>query len=419
MVTVARLLTPPEFVSKLDQHVAGQGIAKRRLATAVYRHYLGLRLREHGGRDAQDLGPQHQLLLGPTGVGKSYLVKCIAKLVGVPTAFTAATSLVETGYVGSPVESVFAALLDQAGGDAALAEQGIVFLDEFDKLRRARDVGRDVSGEGVQNGLLTLLDGRPVHVRQRDREVRIDSSRVLFLCTGAFAGLADVVRRRLERVGPGALGFTATQRAVERWGEAELMAQARPEDLVEYGIIPELVGRFAGIVPHQALTRADLGRILSDVSGSPLGAQERLFELHGVRLEVTSDARGALVERAMAQGAGARALRRVVHEAFADLEFRLPRLVEQGVGAVRVTRAVLEGRGSLELVPRRVLRDWSEPIPSASQLCSGPPATPRRSAALERGWSRPARVEAKPAGTRRKVRARPATPGPTLFDAKS
>src|ERR1041385_8727147 len=194
MVAISRLFTPAELVHRLDDHVIDQSYAKKRLSMAVYRHSLGRRL-ELGGNPG--FGPQHQLLLGPTGVGKSLLVKTISSMLRVPTAFTAATSLVETGYVGTPVESMFATLLDRAAGDQELAEHGIVFLDEFDKLRRAADVSRDVSGEGVQNGLLTLMDGRPVRLRHRDREVTLDSGSVLFLCTGAFAGLPAIVGRRL------------------------------------------------------------------------------------------------------------------------------------------------------------------------------------------------------------------------------
>jgi ATP-dependent Clp protease ATP-binding subunit ClpX len=404
MVAVARLLTPAELVHRLDDHVIGQSHAKRRLAMAVYRHYLGQRLRELPHAASQDLGPQHQLMLGPTGVGKSLLVKSISRTLGVPTAFTAATSLVETGYVGAPVESMFAALLERAGGDVALAERGIVFLDEFDKLRRAAEVSRDVSGEGVQNGLLTLMDGRPVRLRYRDREVTLDSGNVLFLCTGAFAGLGAIVRRRLAR-DHAALGFTGAARRGNGTSDEELVAQASPEDLIEYGLIPELVGRFAGIVALHALSRADLERVLVESKTSPLRAQQRLFELHGVRLEVPADARGALVERAIAHGLGARALHRVVTEAFADLEFKLPRLAEQGVGAVRMTRAAVEGRAAPVLVHRRQLADWAEPFPSAEQLRYG--ALGART-----------RTEPSPRAPREQATRRPrgASDGPSLFE---
>lgn len=403
MVAIPRLLTPAELVHRLDDHVIGQSHAKKRLAMAVYRHYLGRRLRELP--QGQGLGPQHQLLLGPTGVGKSLLVKCIARMLGAPTAFTAATSLVETGYVGAPVESMFAALLERAGGDVELAEHGIVFLDEFDKLRRAADVSRDVSGEGVQNGLLTLMDGRPVRLRHRDREVTLDSGNVLFLCTGAFAGLSAIVGRRLARDRAG-LGFTGAARSSRRASEAELMAQATPEDLVEYGIIPELVGRFAGIVPLQALSRAELDRVLVEPKASPLRAKQRLFELHGVRLEVPADACSALVDRALAHGLGARALHRVVSEVFAELEFRLPRLAEQGVGEVRMSRAAIEGRANPVFVHRRDLEGWVEPFPSAEQLRYGPPGTRRR--------SEPPR----PGAAREQSARKPRGPleGPTLFE---
>ena len=406
MVAV-RLLTPVELVQRLDAHVIGQSHAKRRIAMAVYRHFLGHRLRALPQGSNQDLGPQHQLLLGPTGVGKSLLVKTIARLLGVPTAFTAATSLVETGYVGAPVESMFAALLERAGGDVTLAEHGIVFLDEFDKLRRAPDVSRDVSGEGVQNGLLTLMDGRPVRLRHREREVSLDSANVLFLCTGAFAGLGTIVRRRLARDGA-SLGFTGSARAVRRASDAELATHATPEDLIEYGLIPELVGRFAGIVPLHPLSHADLERVLIESKTSALRAQQRLFELHGVRLEVSADARGALVDRAMAHGLGARALHRVVTEAFADLEFKLPRLAEQGVGAVRMTRAAIEGRANPVLVPRREIADWVEPVPSADQLRYGPPGARTRS-------------EPAPRANREQVARRPrgSSEGPTLFESGS
>jgi ATP-dependent Clp protease ATP-binding subunit ClpX len=410
---VARLLTPAELVHKLDALVIGQREAKQQLAMAVYRHYLGLRLRQQGGAAGQDLGPQHQLLLGPTGVGKSHLVKSIAALLGVPTAFTACTSLVETGYVGTPVESVFFSLLDRADGDPRLAECGIVFLDEFDKLRRAPDVGRDVSGEGVQNGLLTLMDGRPVRLRYRDREVTLDSAKVLFLCTGAFSGLVPIVRRRLAR-DHAALGFTGGSRARDDAGNAEWLARATPEDLIEFGIIPELVGRFAGIVALHALTHADLERVLSDAQHSPLRAKERLFELHGIRLEVAADVRHVLVERAVAQGLGARALHRVVAEAFADLEFQLPRLAAQGVGAVRMTLAAVDGNGTPILIHRRDLRDWKPPQPSADDLRHGPPrprTDPQAKPQREAPGRRPREASQPPQN--------PSPDGPTLFEPGS
>ena len=196
MVALDRLPTPGGMVRHLDAHVAGQEHAKRELASAVYRHYLGLASRDTAGAD---FGPQHALLLGPTGCGKTLLVRTLAAYLGVPVAFCAATSLVETGYVGDQVESVLYALA-RAAGDAQKAERGIVYLDEFDKMRRATDIGRDVSGEGVQNALLSLFDGTRTRFRFRETEFVMDTSRVLFVCSGAFAGLTDVVRRRVAHL---------------------------------------------------------------------------------------------------------------------------------------------------------------------------------------------------------------------------
>ena len=417
MVAIARLHTAAEIALHLDKHVAGQSLAKQRLGLAVYRHFLGRRFRDSLGSGGHDFGRQHQLLIGPTGVGKSLLVKTLGALLGVPVAFTAATSLVETGYVGTPVESMFAALLERAGGDVALAEHGIVFLDEFDKLKRATDIGRDVSGEGVQNGLLTLLDGRPVRLRYRDREVSMDSSRILFLCTGAFAGLtararfrqhvALPVRARLERKHVPPMGFAATPQRHARLSEAEVLDRILPQDLVDFGLIPELVGRFAGWVPLHPLTRTELERVLADLPGSPLAMQRKFFELHGIRLEVGPEARAALVDRALEHGLGARTLHRLVAEALAPLEFRLPCLVEEGVGAVRLTRAAIEGEAEPELVPRRELETWAEPFPSAKQLSLG-------------GLGRAARSDLplpRPHGwpPRRRFDPRRRPDGPTLF----
>jgi ATP-dependent Clp protease ATP-binding subunit ClpX len=414
MVAIARLHTAAEIAHHLDQHVVGQSLAKRRLGLALYRHYLGRRFRDSPCSGGRDFGSQHQLLLGPTGVGKSLLVKTVGAFLGVPVAFIAATALVETGYVGTPVEAMFAALLERAGGDVALAEHGIVFLDEFDKLRRATDIGRDVSGEGVQNGLLTLLDGRPVRVRWRDHEVSLDSSRILFLCTGAFAGLTAHVRARLDVQRSRPLGFAARSERPEPLGETELLDRVTPEDLIAFGLIPELVGRFSGLVPLHPLTRAELERVLADLPRSPLALERRFFELHGVRLEVGAEARAALVERALEQGLGARTLHRLVADTLAPLEFRLPRLAEEGVGAVRLTRAAVEGEAEPELVSQRDLDEWHAPFPSARELSQGglgrtprpaspPPPPPRPRDLPPRRRFDPQRDP------------RPGSEGPTLF----
>jgi ATP-dependent Clp protease ATP-binding subunit ClpX len=408
MVAIARRIpTPAQIVTHLDLHVVGQHQAKRQLSNNLYQHFLGLAaIGKVAGFD--DAGRNHQLLLGPTGVGKSLLVKTAARYLGVPVAFMAAPSLVETGYVGTPVEAMFQTLLERAGGDIALAEQGIVFLDEFDKLKRAPDVSRDVSGEGVQNGLLTLMDGRPVRLRYRDKDLLLDSSRILFLCTGAFSGLTARVATRLERGGRAALGFTAGSSVRRQWAEYELLEKVLPQDLVEYGFIPELVARFAGFIKLQALTQDEMLQVLCDVEGSPLRRKYRFFKLHGVHLELTACGRQALVERALAQGLGARALDHVMQESLADIEYRLPNLHAQDIGTVRLTREVVLGERTAELLPRLAARNADDSPPPAEAIrragLGRPAPTP------EPGPQRQKEPPQKP-----KPETRPRPEGPTLF----
>lgn len=419
MVAIARLHTPPEIVQHLDRFVIAQDAAKRRLAMAVYNHYMGLRHRELKGAHGHDFGRQHLLLLGPTGVGKTLMVKTLGAFLGVPVAFTAATSLVETGYVGAPVESIFIALLERAGGDPRVAEQGIVYLDEFDKLKRARDIGRDVSGEGVQNGLLTLLDGRTVRMRYKDKEVTLDTSRILFLFTGAFAGLEDVVRARLAKRARATLGFNGTGALRETLRDDELLVQVVPDDLVAFGFIPELVGRFGDIVKLRALTDTDLARVLCDLPHSPLAMKRAFFELHGVHVQIDDDARVALVERAQAQGLGARTLHRVVRDAFATVEYELASLPGRGFGAVRLTRGAVTGESDLVLIPIPDVPNWKPPLPSAAQLREGGLLrAPRPPSIADQIRERARSRQGPPEGTPERRKAPRSEDGPTLFDSQ-
>ncbi len=323
MVALDRLPTPSEMIAHLDRHVAGQERAKRLLTTAVYHHYLGLALRESPETQGRDLGRQHVLLLGPTGCGKTHLVRTLAAHLGVPVAMVAATSLVESGYVGDHVDSVLATLFQAAGNDMARAERGIIFLDEFDKLRRVSGHGRDVSGEGVQNALLALLDGGPARFRVREQPMTLDTSRVLFVCTGAFADLPDTIRRRLTR--RAALGFgSGGDIAPPKLSDGDALAQVIPQDLVEFGLVPEIVGRFAAIAPLHPLSVSDLTHILGDVEHSPLSRAERQFALHGVVLDVPGESREALAKRAMAAGTGARGLTSLLRGALESVSWQLP-----------------------------------------------------------------------------------------------
>ena len=287
MVAVARPLSAPEMFNQLDVHVIGQDRAKKQLCSALYNHQLGLRYRLHPQSEGRTLGLHHRLIAGPTGVGKSLLIMIAGRILDVPVAWVSSTSLVETGYVGQPVESVLVALLDAAEGDLERAEQGIIMLDEFDKLRRALDVGRDVSGEGVQRGLLTLLDGRRTKIKYRERDVWIDTSRILFLAAGAFEGITTLVAQRLAReVHPlRPLGFVSKRPDPRLYSEADLWAHVLPEDIVQFGFLRELVGRFAGIITLDPLTKPDLLRLLNEAPHSPLRMKRDFFEMHGIALE--------------------------------------------------------------------------------------------------------------------------------------
>jgi ATP-dependent Clp protease ATP-binding subunit ClpX len=375
MVAIAsRLPSAPEITQSLDHHVIGQRRAKKKLARAIYAHYLGNRYRRCLHSQGVGFGLQHLLLAGPSGVGKTFLIKRAAALIGVPTLFVPATSLVETGYVGQSIDSLGPMLLAAAGGDPRLAEHAIVILDEFDKLKRARDVSRDVSGEGVQNGLLTLFDGRPLAARTRDGEVSLDTSRLLIVATGAFDGLTGVIRDRLmraERAGCG-LGFAGASSSHRVASETELLAQLMPDDLIRYGFLPELIARFCHIVTLDPLTRSELCRVLEETPHSPWREKQRLFEMHGVRLMLDDEGRDALVDKALARGLGARTLRSVVSDCLGDAEFELDVLRQHGIGAVRFTRAAVEGRERPEWIRREDMTDPVEPEVSAADLRADP-----------------------------------------------
>lgn len=360
------LPTPSEMLAHLDRFVRGQARAKRDIAVAVYNHYLSQAYR---AREGADLGHHHILLIGPTGVGKTYIVRTLADYLGVPVGFTSAAGLVEAGYKGNSVESVVRTLLDRAGGDPRKAEKGIIFIDEIDKIKCGETGGRDVSGEGVQNALLTLLDGRRAEGMEGWSHSPVDTGRLLFICTGAFVGLGNIVERRIGK-GQRRIGFVPRENEpVEKLPDQpiyEALCQVQTRDLVEYGMIPEFIGRFATVTVLHELSKGDLRHIVSGgIEHSPLEKQRRLALLHGIELEVADDALDAMAAEAAELGTGARGLHRLLGRAVDAVDYQWPELAARGIAKVIITRQCMEEGRPPEMIP-------------------GPPAVPRLDEALRR-----------------------------------
>ncbi len=337
----AVLPTPGQMIQHLDRFVLGQERAKRDLATSFYTHYAGVRYGELPGSEHRDFERQHILLLGPTGSGKTLLVRTLADFLGVPLSVASATSFAETGYVGDKVESLVATLLALTDWDPTRAQRGVVFLDEVDKIKRAQAGPRDVSGEGVQNALLTLLDGREMTVRAHDRSAVIDVSKILFVCTGAFVGLADIVRHRTA-AGAG-FGFSVPRGEVAGpLTDDQALARVATIDLQDFGLIPEFIGRFSTITALSSLSRKDLIDIMTATQSSVIPKQQAFFRLHGVSLEFEPGALEAIADLAVALHTGARGLRRIVLKVLDPVDWRLPDLAAQGVTRVVITRACVE-----------------------------------------------------------------------------
>ena len=343
---------PREIYDELNKYVIGQDRAKKALAVAVYNHYKRIGLRGKPGDTEVQKG--NILLLGPTGCGKTLLAQTLAKKLDVPFAIADATTLTEAGYVGEDVESVIKALYRNAGGDIEKAARGIVCIDEIDKIARkggGPSVTRDVSGEGVQQALLKILEGKfasiaPDGARNRPQQelIQIDTTDILFICTGSFNGIEDLVRRR---VGDRGLGFGAEIAKGEE-DKNLLRALVRTEDLVKYGMIPEFMGRLPIIVACD-----DLGvDILTEVLWKPKNAlarqYERLFEMEGVKLRFTEDALRAVAEEAHRRKSGARGLRAIIEEVMLDVMYEIPSLT--GVTECVVNREVVVSRGRPLLV---------------------------------------------------------------------